>query len=394
MSRNEEHAWIVHPLELEAILGLWLWSLERETFLGREDDPRNMIPLAEDIKKRWIFATGIGQPQSKRLELELDLWFGRHHLRLTKNEVKDCTLPTAPATLWSPSANPGTEGQCEAIRPVTNVKQQLCPQDLTRYFNTALLTKTHPLLERACSVATTPKSLALEEPVGKSLWIASFPLGGSLLTSCAAEMFCSFLSGLFEAGWEIGGETRLVQEGSDFLLENTQISEIAKLFEANGLGTAQEALMRIVSVLKPKDRIAINAHDEEQRTRLSHAAEDGHENVVRLLLEIDTVDLDAEDDEDRTPLSYAAKSGHAKVVELLLGTNKVNPDAANSKKRTPLSYAAEGGHEAVVRLLLTEDVDPDAQDDRHWTPLSYAKERGYEGIVKLLLSKSNRTTLT
>ena len=415
MSKNDGDAWIVHPLELEAIIGLWLWSLKREPFLERADDSNNMVSLAEDIKKRWIFATGKEQSQLKHLELELDLWVGRHHLQLSRDKVKDCTLPLAPAILWSPSAHPRTGYPHDAMHPVTRVEQQLNPQELVRYFNTALLAENLALLERRCSVATTPRTSVQEVPVDKSLWIASVPLGGSLLTSCAAEMFCSFLSGLFEAGWEIGGETRLVQKGNDFLLENTQISEIAKLFEANGLGTAQEALMRMVSVLKPKDRIALNAHDGERRTRLSHATEGGDENLVRLLLEIDTLDphakdendrtplsyaaeggysnivkllldtmesdVDAEDNEGRTPLSYAAESGHAEVVELLFGTKKVNPDSEDYNSRRPLLHAAKHGHEAVVERLLREDVDADARDDLKRTPLSYAEERDYEGIA-------------
>jgi len=74
--------------------------------------------------------------------------------------------------------------------------------------------------------------------------------------------------------------------------------------------------------------------------------------VVKLLLKTGKVDVDSKNNNGRTPLSWAAENGHEAVVKLLLETGKVDVDSKNDYYgRTPLSWAAENGHEAMVKLL-------------------------------------------
>ncbi|KAI9861740.1 MAG: hypothetical protein M1813_005089 [Trichoglossum hirsutum] len=131
------------------------------------------------------------------------------------------------------------------------------------------------------------------------------------------------------------------------------------------------------------------ATEEDGRTPLSRAAENGHEAVVKLLLATEKIDPDSKDNNGQTPLSQAARNGHEAVVKLLLATEKIDPDSKdNNDGWTPLSQAARNGHEAVVKLLLaTEKIDPDSKDNNDgWTPLSQAARNGHEAVVKLLLA--------
>lgn len=57
-----------------------------------------------------------------------------------------------------------------------------------------------------------------------------------------------------------------------------------------------------------------DALDEDGRTPLSHAAEEGHENAAWFLLMQPTVKADLKDERGRTPLSYAAEKGHNAVI--------------------------------------------------------------------------------
>jgi hypothetical protein len=84
-----------------------------------------------------------------------------------------------------------------------------------------------------------------------------------------------------------------------------------------------------------------------------------HETVVKLLLER-AADVDSGADENsRTPLSYAAENGHEAVVELLLAKEGVDPDSKDNDGLTPLSWAMGNAHEVVVKLLLERDgIDP------------------------------------
>ena len=69
----------------------------------------------------------------------------------------------------------------------------------------------------------------------------------------------------------------------------------------------------------PKDHLAVvvNKGDNQDRTPLNRAAENGHAECVKLLLEA-KADPNKGDNENRTPLYWVAQYGHAECVKLLL----------------------------------------------------------------------------
>ena len=153
---------------------------------------------------------------------------------------------------------------------------------------------------------------------------------------------------------------------------------------------AENGCDEVVRLLLERQDVKADSQDELDRTPLSHAAENGCDEVVRLLLERQNVKADSQDYNGQTPLLYAALSGHENIVKLLLDSNDVIADSQDLAGRTPLSYAAINGYDKVVRLLLDrEDVAADSEDFVRRTPLSYAAENGYETIVTLLLDRED-----
>lgn len=130
--------------------------------------------------------------------------------------------------------------------------------------------------------------------------------------------------------------------------------------------------------------------DQNGRTVLSLAAENGLLDAVGVMLKLGTINADLPDDSGRTPLSWAAEKGHAQVARLLIEAD-VDPDSTDKRGRTPLLYAIEAGHEAIVSLLLERPVNADRVEegkDYQRSLLAVAAELGHRAIVEMLLAKN------
>ncbi|KAI9854299.1 MAG: hypothetical protein M1813_001292, partial [Trichoglossum hirsutum] len=146
----------------------------------------------------------------------------------------------------------------------------------------------------------------------------------------------------------------------------------------------------IVKLLLDSGQVDVNSkYNRGGQTPLLWAAEKGHEDIVKLLLDSGQVDVNSKDHGGLTPLSWAVEMGHGAIVKLLLNSGRVDINSKdNRSNQTPLLWAAEKGHEDIVKLLLESgQVDVNSEDNRGGqTPLSCAVEEGHEAVVKLLLN--------
>ncbi|KAL7789097.1 hypothetical protein V8C37DRAFT_418073 [Trichoderma ceciliae] len=83
-------------------------------------------------------------------------------------------------------------------------------------------------------------------------------------------------------------------------------------------------------------------------------------------------------------LCSAAKSGWAEVVLALLELG-AEPDFKDKDSRTALSQAAQNESIDTMKVLMDGGAFPNSADANHRTPLSYASEMGHSFAVKILL---------
>src|SRR5210317_757594 len=79
----------------------------------------------------------------------------------------------------------------------------------------------------------------------------------------------------------------------------------------------QQSFIKTVKTLVSKRRNLNKRDEDDGRTMLFRASEEGNLEVVRLLVE-GGADLDKADYDGRTPLYVACEKGHLEVVQLLL----------------------------------------------------------------------------
>ena len=153
----------------------------------------------------------------------------------------------------------------------------------------------------------------------------------------------------------------------------------------------------------------VNAVDEEGKTALMIAAENGHAGAVQTLLE-KRAHLHLKDKRGKTALMFAVEKGNTEIItmfkdkiesynsELLIAAEKgefykvlsllrpgIDINVRDEEGKTPLHKAAEGGHYDVADLLIEKRADVNAKDAGGATPLSSAVTYENKKIVELLI---------
>ena len=175
---------------------------------------------------------------------------------------------------------------------------------------------------------------------------------------------------------------RCQQLGNRFRLEKAQISAIEvslALFSAadgNCTALATELLDGGASV---------DARDRFGTRPLSHAARNGHLEMVDLLL-ARGAPINARNLAGATALYFAAERGQVAVAERLIARG-ADVKLTGRSGTSPVAAAAYAGSDAIVAMLLAHGADGRAPDETGKPPIVYAAARARLDIVKRLLAR-------
>lgn len=131
---------------------------------------------------------------------------------------------------------------------------------------------------------------------------------------------------------------------------------------------------------------SVDARDRFGARPLSHAARNGHLEMVDLLL-ARGAPINARNLAGTTALYVAAERGHAAIAQRLIDRG-ADVNLTGRSGTSPVAAAAYDGDDAVVEMLLAHGADERTADETGKPPIVYAAARASLDIVKRLLGRN------
>lgn len=227
LCQSGESSWkLIKPLEIEAILGLWVWSLVSDFSVETKDKYDDVrMSRAFEVPTRRIISTSTDY---KDLQLWIDTRIPPFRKEIFTFEDAKFARPGGVSTKKWNALN--------TYEPlVTDTPQHSWSSNnvlLLRFFG-------WHNIDLSQTQDVHPGS------VNSTLYTA---FAGGLVPCCVQELFGSFIKSLLSGVSDIGRID--VQEApSGFVLSNTVLSDLIQVFVHNGLGSEQDALSCILPTM-------------------------------------------------------------------------------------------------------------------------------------------------
>ncbi|KAK3984017.1 ankyrin repeat-containing domain protein [Cladorrhinum sp. PSN332] len=235
--------WRMDTAQVEAILGLWMWTLASDERVVRyPDDSQQKESRAEEPQCMRIVSAGLDDDNWGRgfdKQAEMDLWLGSNAVTLLKS-----TFPLTKqswngiTTLWDVD----NKGDCEPTRSDSQPEGTMGRR--RRFCGWHSLQGRPELTQHLASGSGQQGS----QPARVRVQIV--PTQGSLLDLCARELFSSMMLSLM--GTLNVQSTTVLEDTGLIRLENLTVATFAKAFTECGLGLFSEALLCLVPGFRTK----------------------------------------------------------------------------------------------------------------------------------------------
>ncbi|KAF7553535.1 hypothetical protein G7Z17_g3546 [Cylindrodendrum hubeiense] len=232
---SSQSSWTIDASKIEAILGLWVWTMTYDAILQKDADA-SQHAAKKVLMERIVSASPDDRGWSGRAskaQAELNLWLGPSAVKFhNKTLLVDAQECYSFASLWRSTSKDDTN-------------KEACWENLAD--DAKVLTSR---LHRFCGW-TSVHQADREPQTGRKLRVQLMELGHtqkSLLDVCAQELFTTLIMSL--TSLLTFGEAIIVESAGTARLENPVVDMIAKEFVESGLGSYSEALFGIIPALK------------------------------------------------------------------------------------------------------------------------------------------------
>ncbi|CEF65303.1 Inversin [Strongyloides ratti] len=140
-----------------------------------------------------------------------------------------------------------------------------------------------------------------------------------------------------------------------------------------------------VKILLQECKISTEIYDDDARTPLHYAAQNGRVEIVELLLEAGAR-YNAVDAYGATPAHYAAEISWPILQSLLIKNN--HSDVIDKEGRTPFMWSVISGNEnIVINMLRNFNISRNSKDNQKSTALHLAALTGNSSMCKMLIQQ-------
>lgn len=176
---------------------------------------------------------------------------------------------------------------------------------------------------------------------------------------------------------------RCQQLGNQLRLEKTKISATEVSL---ALFSAADENCAVLAAELLDGGASVDARDRFGARPLSHAARNGHLEMVELLL-ARGAPIDARNLAGATALYYAAERGRVAVVQRLIESG-ADVKLTGRSGLSPVAASAYAGNDTIVEMLIAHGADERAPDETGKPPIVYAAARARLDVVKRLLARN------
>ncbi|PGH14051.1 hypothetical protein AJ80_06055 [Polytolypa hystricis UAMH7299] len=227
--------WVVDEDAMEALLGLWLWSLRADPrVVGKDQGTMARTSVAPQIPNRRIICLNVVGGSATP---DINTWMegiGQTHL----NEIvrERGSEPWGRAMLYGPSDLFWLSPKADKFNARLSTLSYSSPSFT---YNEEFLAGVVRFFGWNCGINTTKQLFHLDK-----FYMKYTTTDSSLLQLCAQDIFASFVQALFHVVDTIGGTTDIeFLKGQGLRLYNTEITRILGAFQESNLGSYRDALI-------------------------------------------------------------------------------------------------------------------------------------------------------